>query len=504
MKMKRYLALMLSAIMIMSSSLTVLANETDTESVVISEFEEITEDVIVDEVEMLNADECMDNNPADSAAESFDCFENTMSKESESVSISADVVKNSSDDDITETDEELADSTAKIESVETAASVGYVLSDEQQRIKASLSKDINAYENIREGEDCVAGQVITLADSMDEAEIIAEIYNAKIHAYDYGVVVLELPKDRTVPSTVALSAEPDINLPPVAPNFISKALSSPITNFDPFTLSPAGKAYQYHHDVIGSKAAWKHGYTGEGVTVAVLDAGINKNHIELVGREAAVAPFTLSTPPTNYTPNVDYSGHGTHVASTIVGNINAKGGMGVAPMAKYINVKVLNDAGKANDAEIIMGINYAASVNADIINMSIGEIYPNPVYAEAIHKAYVKGIAVFAAAGNDGGKAKNFPATYEHVISVAATEEINDLSDYSNRGSYIDIAAPGSNIVSAYCNKVVLEKSPNPNETFNILSGTSMACPVASGEAALILSSGSLGSKSAERVKLLP
>src|SRR6266498_3089607 len=124
---------------------------------------------------------------------------------------------------------------------------------------------------------------------------------------------------------------------------------------------------------IGAPEAWAAGYTGAGTTVAVLDTGIDATHPDLSDAVTAAKNFTDSD------TEDDHFGHGTHVASIITGSGAASGGKyrGVAPDAKLLNGKVLDDFGGGQESWIIAGMEWAAANGADVINMSLGSQAPS-------------------------------------------------------------------------------------------------------------------------------
>ena len=208
---------------------------------------------------------------------------------------------------------------------------------------------------------------------------------------------------------------------------------------------------------------------GEGVVVAVLDTG-GPHHPDL---DANLLPALNATGM----PSVDdHQGHGTHVAGIVAALHNGMGVIGVAPKARVLPIKVLNDNGQASFDEIERGVRMAIAAKADIISMSLGAPFAPP---QALHNAIIDaanaGIIILAAAGNDAG-AVNYPARYPEVIAVAAIDQNGNLASFSSRGDQIAVGAPGVAIYSTYL-----------NQQYALLSGTSQACPLMAGVCALIL-----------------
>jgi subtilisin family serine protease len=241
---------------------------------------------------------------------------------------------------------------------------------------------------------------------------------------------------------------------------------------------------------IGAPEAWKVGLDGTGVTVAILDTGIDATHPDLATQIKGTENFT-DTPSTD-----DTVGHGTHVASIIAGTGAASGGKyrGVAPGAKLLIGKVCADE-YCEDSAILAGMAWAAP-RAPVINMSLGgDDAPgiDPL-EEAVNTLTARYGALFViAAGNDGGFAPvGSPATADAALAVGAVDDHNQLADFSSRGPRLgdgaikpDITAPGVDIIAAKAKNGVIG-DPAPNPAYTSLSGTSMATPHVAGSAAIL------------------
>ena len=219
----------------------------------------------------------------------------------------------------------------------------------------------------------------------------------------------------------------------------------------------------------GIPDAHKH-TNGAGIKVAVLDTGAAP-HDDL--NVNLLPGFNCAGTQTE----VDGQGHGTHVSGIIAAAANGIGIIGVAPEAKIIPIKVLDDSGKGGFTEIEAGVREAIAAGADVINMSLGApVEPPESLHQAIKDAYAKGIIIIAAAGNDSG-AVNWPARYDEVIAVAAMDKNGNIANFSSRGDQISVGAPGVNIYSTYL-----------HNSYAVLNGTSQASPFIAGVAALMLS----------------
>ncbi|WP_461111176.1 S8 family serine peptidase, partial [Streptomyces calidiresistens] len=202
---------------------------------------------------------------------------------------------------------------------------------------------------------------------------------------------------------------------------------------------------------IGAPAARELGLDGEGVTVAILDTGIDATHPDLADRVVAQVNFTDA-------PDIgDVVGHGTHVGSTVAGTGAASDGLytGVAPGADLLDVKVLNDDGYGFDSEIIAGMEWAVEQNADIVNMSLGGFVTDrlPPIEEALERLSAQSDTLFVvAAGNEGPFTASLsaPGTAEAALTVGALDWDDTVVDFSSSGPRFrdglpkpDLTAPG-------------------------------------------------------------
>ena len=234
--------------------------------------------------------------------------------------------------------------------------------------------------------------------------------------------------------------------------------------------------YQNSWGVNHIEADVVHSYNkGTGIRVCVVDTGIDYTHPDLNDNYVTGWDFVNG----DAFP-FDDNGHGTHVSGTIAAELNGEGVVGVAPEADLIVAKVLNSAGSGSYSNVIAGINWCASNSAKVISMSLGGSSGSDALKTAVDTAYGKDILVVAAAGNSGNKAgKNdsvgYPAKYDSVIAVAATDANNKRASWSSTGPKVEISAPGVSI-----------KSTLLGGGYTTMSGTSMATPHVSGVAALM------------------
>lgn len=247
---------------------------------------------------------------------------------------------------------------------------------------------------------------------------------------------------------------------------------------EPNDLGPAsGSGNQYGLWIIDALSAWNLS-TGDGdIQVAIVDDAVLVNHPDLIPN--LVPGWDVSQDNADPMPNEPGMTHGTHVAGIVGAATN--NGIGVASIGynlKIMPVKSSNSPQFVTDA--YAGVIWSAENGADVINMSWGGSGFSQTGQNIINYAYGLGCVNVAAAGNDNVSTVFYPAGYNNVISVASTASADQKSGFSNFGAWIDVAAPGSNILSTYHN--------NYQASYASISGTSMASPMVAGLAGLILS----------------
>jgi subtilisin family serine protease len=216
------------------------------------------------------------------------------------------------------------------------------------------------------------------------------------------------------------------------------------------------------------------GFRGLGVIVAMLDTGVDTKHPDL--KDNIVAGYNFVDNNDNVT---DTDGHGTMTAGIIAATANNSIGIaGVAPEVKIMPLKIVSNEG-GTWVDLNLAILYAANHGARIISISLGgQSNPLGVATEyAIRYADFHGCIIIAAAGNDNSNQPFYPAAYSEVTAVSAIDQTGAKASFSNYGDYIDLCAPGVNILTTMI-----------NGTYVSGTGTSFAAPFASGVAACLLS----------------
>ena len=224
---------------------------------------------------------------------------------------------------------------------------------------------------------------------------------------------------------------------------------------------------------IEADDAWNTTVGDPSVLVAVIDTGIDYNHLDLVDNYVALGYDWVN----NDTDPMDDHGHGTHCAGIIAATIN--NGIGIAGMAqvRIMAEKGLNSGGSGSASDLADAIIHAVDQGADILSNSWGSFFYSNLIHDAVGYARDHGVLVVAAAGNDASSMKHYPAAYDEVVAVTATDQSDDPASFTSYGKWVDVAAPGVDIYSTYL-----------NNGYEYKGGTSMACPHAAGVAALIWS----------------
>lgn len=231
--------------------------------------------------------------------------------------------------------------------------------------------------------------------------------------------------------------------------------------------------YSPSYQGIDAVRGWDIEQGDASVIVAIIDTGVDYTHEDLAGKVVKGYDFVNE----DFDPRDDH-GHGTHVAG-IIGAItnNGRGIAGVCPGCSLLAVKTITANGSGANSWIANGISNAVNLGAQVVNLSLGGLERSQTIKLAVQQAYQRGVLVVSASGNDGSGVTLYPAGFDEVIGVGATDRYGDHASFSNYGSHLELSAPGQSIYSTL-----------PGNRYEAWNGTSMACPHVAGLAGLLLS----------------
>lgn len=265
------------------------------------------------------------------------------------------------------------------------------------------------------------------------AEVKARLQEQTRAAFDLinGALVEMTPEEAE-----SLAAEPGVAF--VEPDYPVYSLSQTV----PWGVERIYEAESYPF------ASWET-TSGAGIGVAVLDSGIQGTHEDLPLLAGGISTIDCSAYDT------DGNGHGTHVGGIVAAQVNSVGVVGTAPGVDLYSVKVLNNSGSGSVSSIIGGINWAVDNHVHIISMSLGTTEYSASLKNACDAAYAAGHLVIAAAGNSGnlsgtGTNMEYPAMFDSVIAVGATDSADGRASFSSTGDQLELMAPGDSILSTY------------------------------------------------------
>ena len=308
-----------------------------------------------------------------------------------------------------------------------------------------------------------------------EAEYVRTLYGSEVEVW-------RVPEGSELLIMEQLNAEPFVEY--AEPNYR-------IHVFDNVPNDPSFNK-QWAHPIIGSPAAWDVTMGSTGVTIAILDSGIDPSHPDLSGK--IVAGYDFVDGDSN--PS-DENGHGTHVAGIAAAiTDNGIGVAGVDWQARIMPVRILDREGGGWISDMVSGIGWAKDQGADVLNLSLGGPSYSSSAQTAINQAHSSGILIVASMGNSGDSTTLYPAAYDNVLAVAATDRFDSRAPYSSYGDHCDVAAPGGymtwyqdpdgiySTMPTYPVYMTTEESFYNN--YDYVHGTSQAAPHVSGLAALL------------------
>jgi subtilisin family serine protease len=267
-----------------------------------------------------------------------------------------------------------------------------------------------------------------------------------------------------------------------------KRFREKIIGQDQETQSDTFYRFQWYLDNVGQFAgsnnadieiedAWIKSIGSPDTIISIIDEGIFPNS-DFSSNILYDKSYNFVDNSYDIFPNSPYEYHGTHVAGLISSKKNNNYGIaGVCPDCKIINMKIFDAYTGADTISLINAVLLSIANGADVISMSLGGTFYSAYEEKVFSKLSDKGIIFVAAAGNDATNEKNYPAAYNGVISVGATDNNDYVSSFSNYGSWVEIYAPGEMILSS-CS----------SQGYCFSSGTSMATPLVSGVIGLMKS----------------
>jgi thermitase len=275
-------------------------------------------------------------------------------------------------------------------------------------------------------------------------------------------VVCDVPSE-TVPGFVADARSEGLS------RYIEPNVQFHINSFpdDPY------KSLQWALDEIQAYSAWNITTGNQHTLVAIVDTGVDYDHPDLAQNYVALGYDWVN----NDTDPMDDNGHGTHCAGIIAAGLD--NGVGVAGVAqvRFFAEKGFDQYGSGWSDDLANAICHAVNQGAKIISCSWGSSESSELIHAAMRYAYEHGVLVIASAGNDAWDLKSYPAAYEEVVAVAATDGSDSPTGFTNYGDWIKLSAPGDYIFSTV-----------PNSGYSYMSGTSMSAPYVAGVAALVWS----------------
>ena len=341
-----------------------------------------------------------------------------------------------------------------------------------------------------------AQSIVLTHTSEPAARKLAEKLGAKLRiTKDGSFATLTLPEGTTI-LDVAMSEDYLADLPKMSADY--QARIADVTGEEEeysderlpmrptYTVSDIDYDKQTYLDYMNMQNVWA-SYQGYGITIAVIDTGIDTDHPEFAGRiseysynateDKIVKDYVLENGEYDWSLVEDEQGHGTAVTGVIAASMNSGNVVGIAPQVTIITIKAECDEDGAFErtSDLVFGLYYAIERDVAVVNMSFGTKMEENPFAEATRLAYDSDVICVAAAGNDATAALNWPAADPLVIGVGALADGSwELAEFSNYGENVNVVAPGTTYTSLM------------GGGYKNTEGTSLACPTVAGAIALL------------------
>ena len=327
--------------------------------------------------------------------------------------------------------------------------------------------------------------IVLYETSRAKAQELAKLYGAQLRITENGrFATLTLPEGTTIRDVYAMEEsrryisqmEADYHVQ-VSELTEEEESGERLPARPRYSVSDEDYALQDYLDYLNMGEVWNY-RSGAGVTVAVIDTGIDTDHPEFAGR---ISEYSYNATEDKIVKDYndwslieDEVGHGTAVTGVIAAAMDGSGVVGIAPNVEIIVIKAECDqyGNFYRGSDLVFGIYYAVERDVQVVNMSFGG--SANIYSEATQLAYDSDIICVAAAGNSGTSSLTYPAADEHVIGVGALDAWN-LAEYSNYGENVNLCAPGTTYTSLI------------NGTYGEMTGTSLSSPIVAGAIALLL-----------------
>ena len=371
-----------------------------------------------------------------------------------------------------------------------AVTTGWLLYDKQQLEEnrnaalEELERNIGQYDE---------QSIVLYETSKAKAEELAELYGAKLRITSNGrFATLTLPEGTTIRDVYAMK-ESLRYIDEMAADY--QVQVSELTEEEDgerlpmrpqYSVSDTDYELQTYLDYLNMGEAWNR-YTGSGVTIAVIDTGIDTDHPEFAGRiseysynateDKIVKDWLLEDGSYDWSLIEDEQGHGTAVTGVLAASMDGEGIVGIAPDVNIIVIKAECDANGnfARTSDLVFGLYYAIERDVQVVNMSFGTNNTVNPFAEATQLAVDSDIICVAAAGNEAVSSMHWPAADKNVIGVGALGDGWKLADYSNYGENINLVAPGTTYTTRMGGQ------------YGVSAGTSLASPIVAGAIALYM-----------------